>query len=264
MRFPEWLIPKEGIFIMLFDADRKIALDRSSPVPLYYQIYRIITDYMKEPGTVGRKLPTEEAMMKVFNVSRATVRRALQSLESSGQIARMRGKGTVVTNNATMEHLTTIRSFTDQMRLENHVPITQVVEVSTFSPDEELAKRLQIPQNEDVLRVTRLRGNELYFPLVLFISFLPLRSGLTVEDNYEGSLYELLRNKGVPVIDGDALIEAKLAEGEIAKLLKIEVGSPVLYYERLGSTFNGEPIELVQCWYEAGHYKFRINLTTGY
>ena len=44
-------------FIMLFNSDRRIVLDRASPVPLYYQIYRIISDYMKEPGVVGRTAP---------------------------------------------------------------------------------------------------------------------------------------------------------------------------------------------------------------
>ena len=135
---------------MLFNSDRRIVLDRASPVPLYYQIYRIISDYMKEPGVVGRKLPTEEAMMKVFDVSRATIRRALQALESSGQIARRRGRGTIVTNNASQEHLTTIRSFTEQMRLENHVPITQVVDVRKVPADSELAKRLGVTEGEEL------------------------------------------------------------------------------------------------------------------
>jgi len=43
----------------------------------------------------------------------------------------------------------------------------------------------------------------------------------------------------------------------------VENGAPILYYERLGSTINNEPVELVQCWYEARHYKFRIHLSTG-
>jgi len=255
--------PKERRdFIMLFNSDRRIVLDRASPVPLYYQIYRIISDYMKEPGVVGRKLPTEEAMMKVFDVSRATIRRALQALESSGQIARRRGRGAIVTNNASQEHLTTIRSFTEQMRLENHVPITQVVDVRKVPADLELAKRLGIAEGEELLQVTRLRGNESYFPLALFISYLTSRSGLTGDENFEGSLYELMRSKGSPVVDGDAIIEGRLAEGKIAELLKVESGSPILYYERLGSTINNEPVELVQCWYEARHYKFRIHLST--
>jgi len=108
-----------------------------------------------------------------------------------------------------------------------------------------------------------LRGNESYFPLALFISYLTPGSRLTGEENFEGSLYELMRSKGSPVVDGDAIIEGRLAEGKIAELLKVENGAPILYYERLGSTINNEPVELVQCWYEARHYKFRIHLSTG-
>jgi GntR family transcriptional regulator len=149
------------------------------------------------------------------------------------------------------------------MRLENHVPITQVVDVRKVPADLELAKRLGITEGEELLQVTRLRGNESYFPLALFISYLTPGSGLTGEENFEGSLYELMRSKGSPVVDGDAIIEGRLAEGKIAELLKVENGAPILYYERLGSTINNEPVELVQCWYEARHYKFRIHLSTG-
>lgn len=247
---------------MVFNSDRRIQLDRSSPIPLYYQIYKILSDSMKKSDSVGKKLPTEERLMKIFNVSRDTVRRALQALENNGKISRTRGKGTVVTSSASQEQLTSIRSFTEQMRIENHIPITKVVEVKRIKANSELSKRLNVPEGDELLRVSRLRGNETYFPLALFISYLTYRSNLNGDENFEGSLYELMREKGTAVMEGDAVIEGRLAKGKIAKLLELEDGSPILYYERLGCNETGEPVEFVQCWYEATHYKFRIHLTT--
>ncbi len=249
---------------MLIDPERRISLDRRSPVPLYFQIFEIVSDYMKEPGAVGRKLPTEENMMKIFGVSRATVRRAIQALESTGQISRMRGKGTVVTEKASQELLTTIRSFTDQMRIEKHVPITKVVDVRHVTADKELAELLSVSEGEKLLKVSRLRGNEEVFPLALFVSYLTPRSGLTGNENFEGSLYQLLRERGSEVIEGDAVIEARVAENDIAELLEVEPGEPILYYERVGVDTRKEAIEYVQCWYHGKHYKFHIHLTTKY
>ncbi len=71
-----------------------------------------------------------------------------------------------------------------------------------------------------------------------------------------------MRERGTAVVEGDAIIEGRLAEGRIAKLLKIEEGAPILYYERVGCAANGEHMELVQMLHEATHYKFRIHLTT--
>lgn len=247
---------------MVFNLDRRIQLDRTSPIPLYYQTYKILSDSMKKSDSVGKKLPTEERLMKIFGVSRDTVRRALQALEQNGKILRARGKGTVVTSTTSQEQLTSIRSFTEQMRIENHIPITKVVEVGEVKADFEFSKRLNVPEGSELLRVTRLRGNENYFPLSLFISYLTFRSNLTGDENFEGSLYELMREKGTVVVEGDAVIEGRLAKGKIARLLELEDGAPILYYERLGCNSNGEPVELVQCWYEATHYKFRIHLTT--
>lgn len=247
---------------MVFNSDRKIQLDRTSPIPLYYQIYRILSDSMKKRDSIGKKLPTEERLMKAFAVSRDTVRRALQALENSGKISRTRGKGTVITSSTSQEQLTSIRSFTEQMRIENHVPITKVVEVKKIKADSELSKRLKIPKGDELLRVSRLRGNETYFPLALFISYLTYRSNLSGDENFEGSLYELMKEKGTAVVEGDAVIEGRLAKGKVARLLELEDGAPILYYERLGCNENGESVEFVQCWYEATHYQFRIHLTT--
>ncbi len=249
---------------MLIDPEKRISLDRSSPIPLYYQIFEIISDYMKEPDAVGRKLPTEENMTKIFGVSRATVRRAIQALESTGQISRMRGKGTVVTNKASQELLTTIRSFTDQMRIEKHVPITKVVDIRHVAADKELADLLNVSEGEKLLKVSRLRGNEEVFPLALFVSYLTPRSGLSGKESFEGSLYQLLRERGLEVVEGDAVIEARAAEDDIAELLGVEPEEPILYYERVGVDARKEVIEYVQCWYQGKHYKFNIHLTTKY
>lgn len=247
---------------MLLDPETRIALDRTSPVPLYYQICEITTDYIKKPEAIGRKLPTEEAMMKIFDVSRATIRRALQALESTGQISKLRGKRTVITNTASQELLTTIRSFTDQMRIEKHVPITKVVDIRHVPADKKLAELLNVSEGEKLLKISRLRGNEDVFPLALFVSHLTPKSGLSGSENFEGSLYALLREKGSEVVEGDAVIEARLAEDKIAELLEVEDGTPILYYERVGTNTRNESIEFVQCWYEGRHYKFNIHLTT--
>src|SRR3954464_9716306 len=72
-------------------------IDRSSPVPLYFQLARLLTeDIVKGRQAPGDRLASEPAISERFGVSRATVRLALQRLDSEGLIERIKGRGTFI------------------------------------------------------------------------------------------------------------------------------------------------------------------------
>ena len=247
---------------MLLKDAKKFILDRNSPIPLYYQIYNFLSEKIKNPEMVGSKIPSEETLMNFFGVSRDTIRKALQLLKQEGVIESIPGKGTKVIRSIGLDILTSLRSFTEQMRLEKHVALTKVISVEWIKAGKKFSKLFEINEKDKILKIERLKGNELTFPIVFFISYISPASNLTGTEDFNGSLYELLNKLNKPIIKGDATIEARLADDKIAKLLKTEKNSPILFFERLGRTYNNLPIELVQGWFIGKLYKFRIHLTT--
>ena len=73
------------------------SLDKNSPIPLYYQLYTLLLNRIKE-GELrpGDMLPTEVSLVEEYRVSRATVRQAILDLARNGYVVRENSKGTFV------------------------------------------------------------------------------------------------------------------------------------------------------------------------
>jgi GntR family transcriptional regulator len=98
--------PAEGARLRLGADDQRSAergwtppgLDRRSSVPLYYQLQELLHQQIASGRfRVGDTLPSEAELCELFGVSRIVVRQALQVLEDDGEVARLQGKGTFVT-----------------------------------------------------------------------------------------------------------------------------------------------------------------------
>ena len=73
------------------------AIDKSSPLPLYFQVKEDIEKKIKEEVYIeGEALPSEIALIDQYNVSRTTIRQAVEQLVNDGLLERRRGKGTFV------------------------------------------------------------------------------------------------------------------------------------------------------------------------
>lgn len=74
-----------------------VGLDRRSSVPLYYQLQELLHQQIASGRfRVGDTLPSEGELCRLFGVSRIVVRQALEVLEDDGEITRLQGKGTFV------------------------------------------------------------------------------------------------------------------------------------------------------------------------
>ena len=72
-------------------------IDKSIPVPLYYQLKEILLEYIKNPNNCGC-LPTEIEICKHYDISRPTVRQAINELVTDGYLERVKGKGIKITS----------------------------------------------------------------------------------------------------------------------------------------------------------------------
>ena len=139
-------------------------------------------------------------------------------------------------------------------------PEARVISVEEISPPERIIKALRLKEKEKVLRIERLRLADKKVICVL-ISYLPLSLGIKIEDDFTGSLYNLLEKKyGFTITKGDEIIEASAASKHEARLLKIKEGSPVLCMSRVTYTLDNRPLELVEGTYRADRYRYSITL----
>ena len=72
-------------------------LDKESTVSLYIQLMHVIKEQIHN-GTYleGEQIPTEGELSKMYNISRITIRRAIEELCQQGYLKKIQGKGTFV------------------------------------------------------------------------------------------------------------------------------------------------------------------------
>lgn len=211
---------------------------------------------------VGDKLPTEMELCEEYNVSRTTVRIALQELSLEGRINKIQGKGTFVSKPKIQQSLSTIeKGFASQIIEQGYEPKTDIIDLQVIPADPSLADHLKIKENDPVHRLVRIRyAND--EPLFYAISYVPwhFAPGLVNdEEACKGSLYQILQNKyGVKIHKTIEEIEPILANKSISEYLSVTEGSPVFSLETITYNTDLVPIEYSESTFRGDRSKFTI------
>ena len=238
-----------------------LSLDRSSPVPLYFQIAeglkRAISDGMLKPG---ERLDNELDLTERLGVSRPTVRQAVQRLVDQGLVVRRRGLGTVVMAPRILRSVA-LTSLYDDLAASGRQPATTVLQVREIDADETVAATLSLPPGSRVLAVERLRHAD-DTPLALMHNYLPagLLRGDPADRLAKTGLYEVLRSQGVQLQAGEQVIAARKASAHEVRLLQAPRGATVLTMTRTTFDQTGKPVEHGNHAYLADRYSFRMTL----
>lgn len=242
--------------------ERKI--DRSSPVPFYFQLERILEDEI----TSGRwapnsQLPSEHVLGEYFQVSRTTIRQALDELESAGLIRREKGRGTYV-NDGPPEtwFLQSSQGFYEEATRRGHRITSRVLRRELVELPAWAATALGLQVGAAGLTLERLRWVDDH--LVMYVvNHLPERFAETLlgADLNHGSLYRSLADlNGVVIAGGRRMVEAVAATSEIARLLEVEEGSPLLFLESISWDEAGEPVECYRAWHRPDRTKIEVQV----
>lgn len=237
-----------------------ITLDRSSPVPLYFQVAeqveQAIVDGELRPGD---QLETEIALAKRLGLSRPTLRQAIQLLVDKGMLVRKRGVGTQVVHGQVRRSLE-LTSLFDDLSTAGQAPRTRILSLEEAPADEALAHALQVAPGDRIWTLERLRliGDE---PLAVLRNY--LRADLidlrAFDLEHEG-LYASLRRANVAMSVARQRICSRRASAEEAELLSEEVGDPLLTMERTAYDNAGRTIEFGQHVYRPQLYAFEMTL----
>lgn len=240
------------------------ALDRTSVVPLYYQIRQRVLEQIRSGALKpGELLPSEHVIASRLRVSRMTVRQALKSLCDLGVANTQTGKGTFVTGVKLEKSFRRVLSFTEEMHERKARPGSKTLSFAILRPDRETAAALQLPPREKVACLRRLRLAD-SLPMGVERSCLPLRLCPDLLEKFDPgtSLYKaLVEHYGIEVAVADEVVEAGPAKPEEARHLDISPGSTVFFFTRTSFLQNGQPVEFVKSVYRADRYRIVNRLT---
>jgi len=242
-------------------ASRWPPLDRTSPIPLYFQIAENLKEAI-DAGTIapGERLDNELELAAQLGVSRPTVRQAIQRLVQQGLVVRRRGLGTVVVTPRILRPVA-LTSLYDDLVAAKRAPTTAVLSLQEITADDELAQVLSLGAGTPVLSVERLRFAD-EAPLALMHNYLPAKflHGRAEADFEQAGLYELLRSSGVQPHAADQVIAARRATAQEARLLRAPRTATVLTMTRTAFDPAGLPIEHGRHAYLADRYSFKMSL----
>ncbi|MEQ6027568.1 myo-inositol degradation transcriptional regulator [Streptomyces salinarius] len=237
-----------------------LSVDRSSPVPLYFQLAQQLEASIEHGAlTPGSLLGNEIELAARLGLSRPTVRQAIQSLVDKGLLVRRRGVGTQVVHSKVRRPLE-LSSLFDDLEAAGQRPATKVLVNTVVPATAEVAAALGVAEESDVHRVERLRLTH-GEPMAYMCNYLP--PGLLDLDTGQleaTGLYRLMRAAGITLHSARQTIGARAATDGEAERLGEDVGAPLLTMERTTFDDTGRAVEFGTHTYRPSRYSFEFQL----
>ena len=236
---------------------------KNRSIPLYYQLETILREKMNS-GELrpGDHFPTEDQLVKSYKVSRITVRQALSALEKEGLINRKRGKGTLVAeNHAKLEPMKLTGTIGDIIAMGIKTK-TKIINFGFVHPSKKVTQSLKLDEDAKVLRVERIRLIK-GLPISYTISYIPSDLGkkIDIKDlTFQPILNVLEKKCKVKIGRGFQIIEATVADSQIASFLDVMTGAPLLKIERMVFDTKNRPVENISIFYRSDRYHYTVDL----
>ncbi|MCS7220419.1 MAG: GntR family transcriptional regulator [Anaerolineae bacterium] len=241
-----------------------MSISKNHPVPIYYQLEQEIRHRIEmgewKPGDL---LPSERELAERYQISRMTVRQALANLVNDGLLYRERGRGTFVARPKIHKRLSSLTSFTEDMRARGKLAGAEVLQLKLEPASPAVARDLAVPAGQPIVLVERLRLADRE-PVGIERSHLSFAGCEAImREDLTGSLYRLLKEKyGIIPTHAEERIEAGLCPAREAQWLGIHRSAPVLLITRVTYSQEGLPFEYVESVYRADRYTLHVSLTT--
>ncbi|MET7311960.1 GntR family transcriptional regulator [Streptomyces sp. NPDC005134] len=238
----------------------ELGVDRSSPVPLYYQLSQQLEAAIEQGRLApGSLLGNEIELAARLGLSRPTVRQAIQALVDKGLMVRRRGVGTQVVHSQVKRPLE-LSSLYDDLEAAGQRPATRVLGNRIEPATGRIAAALGVPEGTDVHLVERLRSAH-DEPMALLRNHVP--AGLVdlgTERLEATGLYRIMRAAGITLHSARQSVGARLATAEEAAQLAEPEGAPLLTMERTTYDDTGRAVEFASHVYRASRYAFDFQL----
>ncbi|HEY8364533.1 MAG TPA: GntR family transcriptional regulator [Haloplasmataceae bacterium] len=217
-------------------------LNKANKLPLYYQLYEIILNQINS-GIFKEhdKIPSEREFCDKYNISRSTIRQAINELERDGYVYKRHGKGIFVCPKTLKQDLFRFYSFTEEMKKLGKKPTSEVINFEIIN-DVKIANKMKISINDNLYKITRLRlaDDE---PVIIETSYLPVNRfpNLTREKLDNTVMYDIFREEyGVDFSKAEEIFKPVITRSHEARILNIKNDIPSMMIERYA--YEGDKI----------------------
>lgn len=237
-------------------------INKSIPTPLYFQVEKIIRDGILSGELCnGDLIPTENELMEMYDVSRATIRHAILNLVNDQLLRREKSKGTFVTQPTERIHIFESLSWFSKYLDKTGIPhSTKILQQEVISPDANVAMHLKLKPEDLVYYVKRIRYLNTA-PYLLDEHYIPyhLCEGIEKTYNEERSLYDTLNSDfGIQLDHGWREFEPAIPSREVAGYLEIYPKTPVLIVHSCVQDPNKVPVDY---FIATIHGKFYVDIS---
>ncbi|ADO76760.1 GntR family transcriptional regulator [Halanaerobium praevalens] len=235
-------------------------INKNSPLPLYYQLKEnILKALKKEEFKVGERLPAERELAEYHNISRMTVKKAIDILVDNNYLIRKQGSGTFVNDYQKNYSISPLLSFSQEMEKKNLNYSSKILAFKQVQ-NKKIAAKMNLKAETKLLELERLRLIEKK-PFLLEKTFLEFKrfKDLKKEELKNNSLFEIIKSKyHIQLNKAEAEVEALIFDQKISKKMQIKEGLLGLYFEQISKNKNREIIEFTSAYYRNDNYKFKF------
>lgn len=209
----------------------------------------------------NEKLPFEKEICDKYNVSKMTVKKALDLLVNEGLIVKRRGSGTFIKDITEKE----IHGIIDKKQFSGltnnnlgHKVTSNVLDFKVINADNEVANILKIDEGDFIYFIHRVRyvDDE---AIVIEKTYMPLNiiPGIKLSD-VEGSIYGYIKGKlGLKIQSAHSTIRARKSDSLDRKYLKLSEDEPIIEVERVAYLENGKAFEYSFARHRYDKYEFK-------
>jgi len=240
------------------DIRERLAATANRSAPLYQQLADAIRGSLANgEGLPGLTLPGERQLAQALDVSRVTVRKAIDCLVADRNLVRRHGARTTVAPRVE-KSLSLLTSFSEDIRARGYTPGTVWIarDIAVATPAEMMA--LGLSAGQEVCRLIRLRTAD-GEPVAIERSTVP-RSVLRTPSLVKTSLYAVLQEIGAEPVRAVQRLYAATMTPEDARRLGCAPGDALLVIERRCYLADGRAIEFCQTRYRGDAYDFAVEL----
>jgi GntR family transcriptional regulator len=234
------------------------------PEPLWIQAVQLIEDEIAK-GILrpGSRLPSERELCLNLRISRVTLRKALSQLVKDGALSASHGRGWfVAARGGAKEWPNKLESFTETAARMGLVPSSRILRAAAAPASLDEAEQLSIAPGTPLFHLERVRLLD-DVPIAVDRTRIPasLVPGFGSVDFAHESLYSRLSEAGVQPASADTTIEACEADADVAALIGLEVGKPILVMNQVVRDEAGRPLFASTIEYSGERYRLRTVLT---
>ena len=229
---------------------------------LYLQIKDILVARIQKgtwpPNTL---IPTEQALINEFRVSRTTIRQAINILVQNEMLEKTQGRGTIVKPQNLLGNLGRLKGFAEEVRSKGQAPHSRLIRSEFRTTLYQEKTELNVSQAEEILLIERIRFAD-DVPIAIEKTSWPKDIGelLIRHDLNQVNYYDVLEAHNIYLKNAQENIRAINATIEEADLLGIRPGEALLEMTRLSFGMTDDPIEFTKTKYRSDKYQYSIDL----